>query len=191
MSQPDSPGHTPRQMMSQSRQRLIVIGNVALLVVIVLGVVYSQRLLLQSLISGGINFVGGNAGQAKIDLPPGFSAKVYASGLHTPRFMAFGPDGTLFVADEGSGTVRALPDPQHSGTAARDVVIASNLQQPSSLAFEGNTLYIGETTRIRLGPRSIPTSAWRAIRSSSTICPRCKMHSTRTDLLGRTSAVCC
>jgi glucose/arabinose dehydrogenase len=169
--------------MCRTRQRWIVLGSLALVILVAVGVAYSQRFLLQSLLGGRVNFVGGIAGQASLNLPSGFSASVYASGLHTPRFMAFGPDGTLFVADEGSGTVRALPDPQRNGTAARSVVIATNLQQPSSLAFDGSTLYIGETTRVR----RLTLGADLRVTSNQVIVndlPADGNHFTRTVLIG-------
>jgi glucose/arabinose dehydrogenase len=183
MSQPGTIGDAQKPSPARSRRRIIVIAAVALLVLVCVGGAYSQRLLLRSLLSGDINVIGGNAGQARLDLPPGFSASVYASGLHTPRFMAFGPDGTLFVADEGSGTVRALPDPRHTGKATGNVVVADNLDNPSSLAFDGNTLYIGETTKIRrltLGPDLRATSN-RVIVGDL---PADGNHFTRTVLLG-------
>ncbi len=166
-----------------SRRRIIVLGSIALLIAVCAGLAYSQRYLLRSLISGGVNFIGGQAGPSAIDLPDGFSTNVYASGLHTPRFMAFGPDGTLFVADEGSGTVRALPDPQHTGKAARDLVVASNLDTPSSLAFDGNTLYIGETTKVR----KLTLDANYHVTSNQVIIadlPADGNHFTRTVLIG-------
>src|SRR6202035_2629927 len=39
-----------------------------------------------------------------LHLPPGFHISVFYTGLNTPRFMTFTPDGTLFVAERGAGS---------------------------------------------------------------------------------------
>src|SRR5260221_14488961 len=53
---------------------------------------------------------------AYVHLPAGYRATLWASGLNTPRFMTFGPDGALFVAERG-GSIVALRDPGRSGRA--------------------------------------------------------------------------
>jgi glucose/arabinose dehydrogenase len=90
---------------------------VALIVIILLaGVLYSQRRMISSLLTGS-HFVGGNADFANLHLPPGFQANVFYSGLKSPRFIAFSPGGTLFVAERGAGSIVALPGPDHTGKA--------------------------------------------------------------------------
>src|SRR5438093_540120 len=81
-----------------------------------------------------------------IHLPPGFHISVYAFGLHTPRFMTIGPNGVLLVADPGSNSIIALPPgnfPAHAGTP---IVIASNLNSPTSLVMHDGYLYVSEAS---------------------------------------------
>jgi glucose/arabinose dehydrogenase len=82
-------------------------------------------------------------------VPPGFRITIFASGLNVPRFMTYGPEGTLYVAEMGANRVRALVDTDHNGVAETPIVVADNLIAPSSVAFAPDgSLYVGETTRI-------------------------------------------
>ena len=120
------------------------IGLTILLVVVILlaGLLYSQRHQIHLLISGS-HTVGGEEGVADVHLPPGFQASVFYSGLSSPRFITFSPDGTLFVAERGKGSIVALPDP-HVGKAQNKVVVVSGLDDPTSLLFYKSALYVGE-----------------------------------------------
>jgi len=138
-------GATKRRRLPRWAQ--VTIGVVLSLAVCVSGLAIWQRELVGSLLTG-TRFAGGAAGVAHLTLPPGFRASVFASGLRGPRFLTFGPDGVLYVAERASGSVLALPDPDHMGKAARKVVAASGLDDPTSLSFAGNALYVGEAARV-------------------------------------------
>jgi glucose/arabinose dehydrogenase len=89
---------------------------------------------------------------AELTLPPGFEASVYAQGLKNPRFIAFGPDGQLYVADRGNGRIVALPDVDGDGVADREVVLAEELDQPHSLVYHDGSWYVGVPSGVvRLG----------------------------------------
>jgi glucose/arabinose dehydrogenase len=84
-----------------------------------------------------------------IALPPGFAISIFAQNLDSPRMMALGPDGQLYVAERGAGRIVRLPDRNADGTADNLEVVARGLNSPSSLAFyRDGSLYVGETTRI-------------------------------------------
>ncbi len=83
-----------------------------------------------------------------ITLPEGFTITTYAQGLGSPRFMAYGPDGTLYVTDIAGGRVLALPDTNGDGVADSTSVAIDNLVQPHGIAFHENALYVGETNQI-------------------------------------------
>lgn len=103
-----------------------------------------------------VNLPRGPAGRAELLLPPGLRANVYADGLIAPRFMALGPDGTVFVADRALDQVLALPDADGDGRADKTVVVARGLAVPTSLAFGDRELYVGEVdgvTRMTPHPR--------------------------------------
>jgi glucose/arabinose dehydrogenase len=87
------------------------------------------------------------AGQ--INLPPGFGISVFASGLDTPRNLAIGPDGQLYVAERGRGRIVRLPDRNHDGVSDGIEVIAQGFNTPSSQAFYKNgSLYVSTATQV-------------------------------------------
>jgi glucose/arabinose dehydrogenase len=81
--------------------------------------------------------------EAQLLLPPGFEANVFAEGLDNPRFMAFGPDGGLYVAERGNGRIVALPDNDGDGVADEIREFATGLDQPHSLVYHEGAWYVG------------------------------------------------
>jgi len=84
----------------------------------------------------------------EIRLPQGFKMDVFASQLGSPRFMAFSPDGVLFVTIIDGGKVVALPDRNGDGRADRTITFLKGLEKPHGIAFYKGYLYIGETNEI-------------------------------------------
>ena len=90
-----------------------------------------------------------------LNLPPGFSVKLYAIGLRRPRQMAVGPDGVLYVANmkrydlnENDSEIVALPDRDRDGVADTAYVAAGGLHMANSLAFHGDAMYVAEADGI-------------------------------------------
>ncbi|MCB8923727.1 MAG: sorbosone dehydrogenase family protein [Ardenticatenaceae bacterium] len=81
-------------------------------------------------------------------MPPGFEANVFASGLSGPRFIAFGPDGALYVADRGNGRIATLPDTNQDGVADAIHTFADGLTQPHSLTYHEGAWYVGVPTGV-------------------------------------------
>lgn len=119
-----------------------------------------------------------------VHLPPGFQATVFTTGLQGPRFITFSPNGTLLVAERRTGRILAFPDPQHTGQASGPVVVASGLNDPTSLDFgHDGSLYVGEASRVTrfiLGPDLKATSMQVIVPHL----PTGGNHSTRTVLIG-------
>src|SRR5215471_16620859 len=70
----------------------------------------------------------------ELQTQPGYEVSVFARGLNEPRHMAFGPNGVLYVAAQGSGRIIAV-------TPDRQTTVLSGLNGPHSLVFRGNDLY--------------------------------------------------
>lgn len=85
----------------------------------------------------------GSGDQALLNLPPGFEANVFAEGLSGPRFITFGPDDALYVAERGGGRIVALPDVNRDGTADSIRTFAQDLNQPHSLVYHQGAWYVG------------------------------------------------
>ena len=83
-----------------------------------------------------------------LKVPAGFHLSVFAEE-DSPRMMVFSPGGVLIASDSDNGKVVALPDPRHSGKAARVVNLLDHLAEPHGLAFYQGKLYVAETNRVR------------------------------------------
>jgi len=115
-----------------------------------------------------------------VTLSEGFTIGLYATNLGAARFMAVRPsDGILFVAD-ARGRILALPDADKRGQADRTVVFATGLRQPSSIAFMGDWVYVGETDRV--SRFSAPNNALQAQSAKESVVdlPPLGQHYTRT-----------
>jgi glucose/arabinose dehydrogenase len=83
-----------------------------------------------------------------IKLPAGFQISIYASGLKAPRFMTIGPHGALLVANRAANSIVALLPGSSPMQAGATRVIASNLNDPTSLVMHNGYLYVGEGSSI-------------------------------------------
>ena len=83
-------------------------------------------------------------------LPPNFKLELYASGLKTPRFLSFSPEGDLYVAEYGqtSNDVKVLPDRNHDGKPDEVISFATGLNNPNNVVFRGSAAYVGEWGRV-------------------------------------------
>jgi glucose/arabinose dehydrogenase len=84
----------------------------------------------------------------EIKLPAGFSIAVYASGVENARQMALGAKGTLFVGSREAGKVHAVVDKDGDHKVDQVLTIATNLRQPSGVAFRDGDLYVAEINRV-------------------------------------------
>ena len=62
----------------------------------------------------------------QFQLQPGFQIEIFASDLDSPRQMAEGKNGTIFVGERG-GQIVALSDSDRNGQADSKRVIAESL----------------------------------------------------------------
>lgn len=83
------------------------------------------------------------AGISDIRVPPGFAVNLFAKGLNGPRFIRFGPDGALYVAERGADRIVVLHDRNGDGIAESSSVFADQLDNPHSLVFHQNAWYVG------------------------------------------------
>jgi glucose/arabinose dehydrogenase len=79
---------------------------------------------------------------ASIHVPHGFAVSVYASGLHPPTALAFGPDRRLYVAEDSGSVVSVVRG------ASRPRVLATKLTVPLGLLWRGRDLYVSESGRV-------------------------------------------
>src|SRR5512135_1378308 len=138
-----APVSVPRRLKGW---QIVALGGMALLIVAA-GFLYSRRTTITSILFG-THMPSGIASVTSLKLPPGFQANVFYQGLKGPRFITFSPNGTLFVAESSTGNIVALPDPQQTGIASEPKVVISGLNDPTSLYFYQNMLYVGEADKV-------------------------------------------
>ena len=83
----------------------------------------------------------------QFQLQPGFNIEIFASDLDSPRQMAEGKNGTIFVGERG-GQIIALSDSDRNGQADSRRIIAESLTYSTGVSiFEGD-LYFSEISKI-------------------------------------------
>ena len=127
-----------------TRNRILVGAGILLLLCIGLFALVASRF------SSQVNLAGmlPASGEAEISLPPGFRIQTFAEGLDGPRFIAFGPDGELYVAERAAGRIVRLPDRNGDGRADETAVFAADLNAPHSLIWRDNSWFIGVPTGV-------------------------------------------
>lgn len=95
-----------------------------------------------------------------IELPPGFSATVFADGLQSPRHIAVNGNGDVYVTLRAAAApgVVGMRDTDGDGTADQ-IESFGRADTDTGMAINGNTLYFSSTTAIYalpLGSTLIP-----------------------------------
>lgn len=85
---------------------------------------------------------------AELRAPPGFNVGAFASGLGSPRMMALGPDGTVYVTRGDSGDVVALRDTDGDGTADDRRVVVSGLRGVHGITIHDGRFYFATVTSV-------------------------------------------
>ena len=83
----------------------------------------------------------------------GFQVKLLASGLDYPRIIRTAPNGDIFIAESGAGSIRVLRLSDGDDKVTRNEIFASGLNQPFGIAFfpRGNDphwVYVANTDSV-------------------------------------------
>jgi glucose/arabinose dehydrogenase len=97
--------------------------------------------------------VVGKPADARLNVPSGFEAKVFAGGLDKPRLIRVAPNGDIFIAESSAGRIRVLRPSEGGDAASRDAIFASGLKLPFGIAFypSGNDpewIYVANTDSV-------------------------------------------
>ena len=118
---------------------------------------------------------------AKLHLPPGFTAEVWAEGFEKPRFLLLGPSGELLVSDSaarGQGAVYVIHKQQRKK-------LIEGLDRPYGLAFWKDYLYVGEPQSVKRYPYDSRTMTAGAGQEVVSLAGFSGGHWTRTILFDR------
>jgi len=130
--------------IQDNRKKYYRLSTFALIALLVLGAI-AAYLLFQEF---GYKVFGIDilASTEKLRVPPGFKIETWAK-VPGARQMCLGPKGTLFVGTrEVMGSVYAVTTERNG--ARRVIKIASKMNMPNGVAMRGNSLYIGEVSKI-------------------------------------------
>ena len=83
----------------------------------------------------------------KLVLEPGFKISIFADNLSSPRQIAEGKNGTIFVG-ERTGQIIALADSDRNGEADYKKVIAEDLELSTGISMFNGDLYFSEVSKI-------------------------------------------
>ena len=81
----------------------------------------------------------------RINLPPGFSVQIWATGLPGGRAMARGDQGKIYVGTRIIGRVYEITD---NGDRRSVRVVVDKLTQPAGVAFANGSLYVMAINRV-------------------------------------------
>ena len=84
----------------------------------------------------------------RITVPPGFRVATFTSAVPGARSLTVGANGTVFVGTQ-AGSVYAVVDREHDGTADQVFTIAKGLDMPNGVAFRQGALYVAEVSRVQ------------------------------------------
>jgi glucose/arabinose dehydrogenase len=95
----------------------------------------------------------------RLTVPAGFAIRIFAQGLFAgqplpgfgstgPRFMAFSPDGHLYVSMTAGGRILRLPDRNADGLTDGIEVVIDGLFLPHGLEWRDGWLYVAEGDRV-------------------------------------------
>ncbi|MBK5298302.1 MAG: sorbosone dehydrogenase family protein [Vicinamibacteria bacterium] len=86
---------------------------------------------------------------ASLNVPKGFSAKVFAEGgFKRMRWVAVAPSGDVFATDSDLNTLTVLRDTNGDGTADQRHVFAEGLARPFGIAFGAGHIYVANAGSI-------------------------------------------
>lgn len=83
-----------------------------------------------------------------LKLEEGFKIHVFAKDIDSPRQMAEGVDGTIYVGSRRAGKVYALRDADRNGIIDSKMVIAENLTFSTGVSLHKGDLYFSEINKI-------------------------------------------
>ena len=72
---------------------------------------------------------------ASLSVPPGFTVKLFASGLSGPRLMRVAPNGDIFIAETGHNRIRVMRAADGAEAPSENQIFADGLDRPFGIAF--------------------------------------------------------
>ena len=84
----------------------------------------------------------------QLNLDPSYAIKIFASGLDSPRQLAEGSNGRIFVGSRSGGKIFAIRDSDGNGEVDEKILIADNLSMATGVSFFNGNLFFSEIDKI-------------------------------------------
>jgi glucose/arabinose dehydrogenase/cytochrome c2 len=68
-------------------------------------------------------------------VPPGFTVKLFAKGLHNPRLVRTAPNGDIFIAETQRGRIRVMQTADGAEAPTENQIFAEGLDRPFGISF--------------------------------------------------------
>ena len=81
---------------------------------------------------------------ARLQVPTGFAASLFATNLAGPRNLLVLPDGDVLAAESYAGKITLLRDTKGDGKADKIATFADGFTRPFGLALHDGALYVGD-----------------------------------------------
>jgi glucose/arabinose dehydrogenase len=72
---------------------------------------------------------------AMLSVPPGFTVKLFASGMNNPRLVRTAPNGDIFIAETGRNRIRVMRTKDGADAPVENQIFAEGLERPFGIAF--------------------------------------------------------
>jgi glucose/arabinose dehydrogenase/cytochrome c2 len=72
---------------------------------------------------------------AALAVPPGFTVKLFASGLNGPRLVRTAPNGDIFIAETGRNRIRVMRTKDGADAPTENQIFAEGFERPFGIAF--------------------------------------------------------
>jgi glucose/arabinose dehydrogenase len=94
---------------------------------------------------------------AKLQVPPGFTAQIFAQGLSQPRWLTVAQNGDVLLAESYDNRIRLLRDTNGDGQADVNTIFAENLNQPLGMGISPDQqwFYVANTNAVVRFPYQI------------------------------------
>src|SRR5258707_5886886 len=84
----------------------------------------------------------------KLQLPPGFTANLFADGLTNARWLQIAPNGDVLLAEAEAGKITLLRDTNGDGKADLRETFADGFQRPHGMVFANGKFYVADALGI-------------------------------------------
>ncbi|WP_142849279.1 sorbosone dehydrogenase family protein [Telmatospirillum sp. J64-1] len=89
---------------------------------------------------------------AGLNLPPGFTATLFAEGLNHARWLLAAENGDVFLAESRSGRITLLRDETGDGRADLIQPFAEGFARPHGMAIRDGFFWVADTARVWRAP---------------------------------------